>query len=136
MAYVKTVWETGDVITAAKLNNAEDGIEALQPLLLDVDEWTDETATHAEYVYYYTGAISGVSYSDVNTALASGRIVVASIPETLTIDPDFGKGPQSVLLTSLFYISEGSVTSDGTLPCDVLGDDLEDTFTFYFYKRK
>ena len=28
MAYVKTVWETGDVITAAKLNNAENGIEA------------------------------------------------------------------------------------------------------------
>lgn len=28
MAYVKTVWATGDVITAAKLNNAENGIEA------------------------------------------------------------------------------------------------------------
>lgn len=28
MSYVKTVWETGDVITAAKLNNMEGGIEA------------------------------------------------------------------------------------------------------------
>ena len=28
MAYTKTVWETGDVITAAKLNNAEGGIES------------------------------------------------------------------------------------------------------------
>lgn len=28
MAYVKTVWATGDVITATKLNNAENGIEA------------------------------------------------------------------------------------------------------------
>lgn len=28
MAYVKTVWETGDVITAEKLNNMEDGMEA------------------------------------------------------------------------------------------------------------
>lgn len=26
MAYVKTVWETGDVITAEKLNHAENGI--------------------------------------------------------------------------------------------------------------
>lgn len=28
MAYVKTTWETGDVITAEKLNNMEGGIEA------------------------------------------------------------------------------------------------------------
>lgn len=28
MAYVKTVWATGDVITAEKLNKAEEGIEA------------------------------------------------------------------------------------------------------------
>lgn len=28
MAYVKTVWATGDVVTATKLNNAENGIEA------------------------------------------------------------------------------------------------------------
>lgn len=29
MAYVKTVWATGDVITATKLNNAELGIETI-----------------------------------------------------------------------------------------------------------
>ena len=28
MAYSKTTWETGDTITAALLNHAEDGIEA------------------------------------------------------------------------------------------------------------
>lgn len=28
MAYVPTVWETGDVITAEKLNKAEEGIQA------------------------------------------------------------------------------------------------------------
>ena len=28
MAYIPTVWETGDVITAEKLNKAEEGIEA------------------------------------------------------------------------------------------------------------
>lgn len=36
MAYVKTVWQTGDVITAAKLNNAENGIEAASPYILDL----------------------------------------------------------------------------------------------------
>lgn len=39
MAYTKTVWQTGDVITAAKLNNAEDGIEAASPIEV-LQEWT------------------------------------------------------------------------------------------------
>ena len=34
MAYTKTVWANGDVITAAKLNNAEDGIAAAQGVLI------------------------------------------------------------------------------------------------------
>lgn len=40
MAYVKTIWETGDVITAAKLNNAEDGIAAHDPIIIETNaEW-------------------------------------------------------------------------------------------------
>ena len=35
MSYVKTVWETGDVITAEKLNNMEDQIEKLTPLIIE-----------------------------------------------------------------------------------------------------
>lgn len=42
MAYTPTVWETGDVITAEKLNKAENGIAAASvaelPSVSDVDE--------------------------------------------------------------------------------------------------
>lgn len=34
MAYVKTTWQTGDVITAEKLNHVEGGIEDAQGLLV------------------------------------------------------------------------------------------------------
>lgn len=34
MAYVKTTWNTGDVITAEKLNNAENQIERLTPAVI------------------------------------------------------------------------------------------------------
>lgn len=34
MAYVKTTWATGDVITAEKLNNAENQIENLTPYII------------------------------------------------------------------------------------------------------
>lgn len=35
MAYIPTEWETGDVITAAKLNNIEDGIVANEEAIAD-----------------------------------------------------------------------------------------------------
>lgn len=39
MTYVKNTWTNGDVITAAKLNNIEDGVEAIS--LPDIDPTTD-----------------------------------------------------------------------------------------------
>lgn len=43
MAYIPTVWSTGDVITAGKLNKMEGGIAAAGPLLVTV------TADGADY---------------------------------------------------------------------------------------
>lgn len=63
MAYVKTVWQTGDVITAAKLNNAEDGIEALQPLVVEAT---------VEVNIYTLDTKAGVIY----TAFSSGKPIV------------------------------------------------------------
>ena len=34
MAYVKQLWESGDIVTAEKLNHMEDGIYGLQPLVI------------------------------------------------------------------------------------------------------
>lgn len=52
MAYVKTTWETGDVITAAKLNNIEDGIAAIKGVLsihvIDSDNGATMSATWQE----------------------------------------------------------------------------------------
>ena len=46
MAYVKTVWETGDVITAEKLNNMEKGIEDMStPLVITVSTNADTRDT-------------------------------------------------------------------------------------------
>ena len=54
MAYTKTVWVTGDVITATKLNNAEDGIEAAQlPDIADAD------------VNDYLSVVSITDYSEI-----------------------------------------------------------------------
>lgn len=66
MAYVKTVWETGDVITAAKLNNMEKGIEDNCPVILEsVGEYVDDNANlqytvDATYEEFQNLLISGV----------------------------------------------------------------------------
>lgn len=45
MSYVKTVWANGDIITASKLNNMENGIEAISNIpTLDITE-TDENCS-------------------------------------------------------------------------------------------
>ena len=66
MAYVKTTWATGDTITAAKLNNAEGGIEALQPLVITVNRDAD-TGTRT----------MDKTFSEIDSALSAGRNCVA-----------------------------------------------------------
>lgn len=64
MAYTKTVWETGDVITAAKLNNAEDGIEA-----------ASAAVTVVEYEEDAAGAEVKMKLGDIFAAAKKGLVV-------------------------------------------------------------
>lgn len=64
MAYTKTTWNTGDVITAEKLNHMEDGIASGGVLLVNVTP-TSETEGTADK-----------SYSEILEALQNGQIPV------------------------------------------------------------
>lgn len=55
MAYVKTTWQTGDVITAEKLNNMEGGIENATPLIVtETVEGTVHTLSETAKTIYDT----------------------------------------------------------------------------------
>lgn len=45
MAYTPTEWETGDVITAVKLNKLENGVAAIDGVMVVLAEEVDDTAT-------------------------------------------------------------------------------------------
>lgn len=62
MSYVKTVWETGDVITAAKLNNLENGVESSAPMIVT---FTGSDTVTANY-----------SLSEILAALSADRPVM------------------------------------------------------------
>ena len=51
MAYIPTEWQTGDIITAAKLNKAEQGIAAAEAYIVPVtyDDQTETMALDASY---------------------------------------------------------------------------------------
>ena len=64
MAYEKTTWKSGDVVTSAKLNNIENGIANSNPLICDF--------------VYEEGSFSKLNQKggDVYTAFLNGRPVL------------------------------------------------------------
>lgn len=67
MAYVKTTWQTGDVITAEKLNNMEDGIEGAVAYdhVVNYDEGSSQFDTSASDIVGWIGdgETVGLSYN-------------------------------------------------------------------------
>lgn len=74
MAYIPTEWETGDVITAEKLNNMEQGIVGLQPVQVNGGEWTFDS------VYSEFQCDTGLSVDDAVGYIKEGRSVVINYP--------------------------------------------------------
>lgn len=68
MTYVKTDWETGDIITAEKLNNIENGVANAGVIL------TCELALTQDEQGYYTGTLNK-TWNQINTAFTNGSYV-------------------------------------------------------------
>ena len=80
MTYVKTEWETGDIITAEKLNNMEDGIEECSTSIPNyqfvVHGMTDEGDA---------GYILDATWNELNSEVADNKL-----PIVVSIDPVLG----------------------------------------------
>lgn len=74
MSYTKTTWQTGDTITAEKLNNIENGIEANETAISQID--TSGDAYIVTYTSSPSGPVTDTTYADLETAAASGKILL------------------------------------------------------------
>lgn len=105
MAYVKTNWQTGDVITAAKLNNMETGIydateAAADAFVADIDDPQDGDvikydSTEGKWVNGTGGGDSGTllitintqtmalnkTWTEIGTAMSQGKICVVLLSD-------------------------------------------------------
>lgn len=114
MAYVKTTWQTGDVITAEKLNNMEGGIEALQPLIV-IKTQIEENNTKASFPQFTLDK----TYTEIMSALQAGVNVFICLIDAdefnrdMVVRADYYQGKYEVVDTAnVFYYS---TTADGTL---------------------
>lgn len=71
MSYNKTTWDTGDVVTAEKLNNIEDGIENASGVLIIEPTIVREGSNVTHNLH--------TSFNDMKSALLSGKNILAKI---------------------------------------------------------
>lgn len=100
MAYVKTTWQTGDVITAAKLNNMEDGIEDASSHFITVD-LSNENWSEADQVYSIDLGIENLSDN-----VFAGKIYSVILPD-LTVESNTLTG---LKLLSVYDTSSASAS--------------------------
>lgn len=120
MAYVKTNWQTGDVITAAKLNNMETGIydateAAADAFVADIDDPQDGDVIKYDSTAekWVNGAAGGGSAS-----LVTNGTLDATDPQAITVTLD---KTASEIYTAF---SGGSPVFAKLGPLPVLGDML------------
>lgn len=71
MTYTKTVWQDGDIITAQKMNNIENGIEGAGSIMyVDITSTYDESTSTTTYSATKT-------YNEIKEALDNGTYVMA-----------------------------------------------------------
>ena len=66
MSYTKQAWETGDLITAAKLNHIEDGVDGAYGMVVVATMTTEDDTTTLDK-----------TYQDISDALTAGKVVYA-----------------------------------------------------------
>lgn len=74
MAYIPTEWATGDVITAALLNKAENGIAAASALICLIEFSADGNSATIDQ-----------TYDDIVAAITAGRPVIF-----INVDSEYG----------------------------------------------
>ncbi len=94
MSYTKQTWETGDTITAEKLNHIEDGIDDASRQLSDKQDKTNYvtltgtiiTQTGADNTMYLCGELAELTFTAPATGITVIRFTSGTTPTVITLN--------------------------------------------------
>lgn len=104
MSYTKTNWQTGDIVTAEKLNNLENGVESAQlPTVSSIDNGKVLTVANGAWgvgngqIYFVTQTETGIaeSYNELKALVSN------NIPVFITMYNDELEGSEAYVIYSL-----------------------------------
>lgn len=83
MSYEKTIWETGDIVTADKLNNLEDGVENAQQdtVVFDITPLLEAQETQAAM----TELVTKILTDNDGKTVAVQAVVIYAVPNKTQI---------------------------------------------------
>lgn len=113
MAYTPTVWETGDIITAEKLNKAENGISAASAFVCSIEFASATEATiDQDYDDIVAAIRAGRPVIFLNDDAESGVLTYFTLLQALD---EYQTDPNTVVLSSLY---EGNIYKFSFLETD------------------
>ena len=103
MSYTPTNWQTGDTITAGKLNSMESGIETSVPIIVTV-----------------TNNVASMTSTQIKEAIASGKVVILQVGNAryYEVVADIAGSPNSVTFYQNALLSANRLTIDKDGNCD------------------
>ena len=115
MAYQKTTWQTGDIITAEKLNNIQNGIENIVGF-----EGSESGIKLIEVIESDSGTTLDITAGELFDFLANKNVCYIYVTRTDPSNPDGGG-----LFVSHYSITTGMrETSEGPFSFLVQGDNV------------
>ncbi|MBO5567367.1 MAG: hypothetical protein J6A79_00220 [Clostridia bacterium] len=112
MSYTKQTWQTGDTITAEKLNHIEDGVDDLSRQLSDNDLHLEEIPDTTQAITFdQSGNVQSIVRSRNNTAVRTDVFTFGE--NTITEVRTLANGHSLTMVTNLTTLETTVTYSEG-----------------------
>ena len=123
MAYTKNTWQTGDIVTADKLNNMENGIVSNEPLLVQDSANTLSETWQTIYNKMHAGGMVYVWYDeDEDGYISVSYVPVVEVGHELEVEDGYYVVAHDFIGSRLTYATDAAngypAISGGDLPPD------------------
>ena len=103
-AYIKNTWQSGDLISAAKLNNIQNGIEAIS---------NTESENNSPVVYFFLDNLIEQAESENRLSINKFIDVLQSGKSIVIIERDFEGSNNDYIVDSFYFLNSANTANYG-----------------------